>query len=168
MKTTITTFLFFVSIFSFGQIQHCGYDFTSYLVVDVHENGKTENITGLKITIVDENEQGVINVNNMYSWNKGNQVLSFTQNYLISKPEERARYFFPYAKDNYFLSVSTTFPVDNFSIKIEDPSGIFESQVVKLYAFNMYVLCSTENEKQLRIFGPRTNRPIEVILVRKQ
>jgi len=38
---------------------------------------------------------------------------------------------------------------------------------VQLQAFNMYILCSSENERQARSFGPRSNNPIEVILERK-
>jgi len=32
---------------------HCGYDFTSYVVLNVHEDGKAHNIKNLKVTIVD-------------------------------------------------------------------------------------------------------------------
>ena len=167
MKNKLYIILTFFSLLSYGQIQHCGYDFTSYLVVDVHENGKTENIKNLKITVVDDTGKPLVNVNNLYSWNQGNQIMTFSQNYLVSKEGEKERYFFPYAKDNYYLSITTTFPVDNFSIKIEDSNGVYLSQTVKLYAFNMYILCSSENEKQQRSFGPRTNRPIEVVLEKK-
>lgn len=167
MKRLYSSFFLLFSLITFSQIQHCGYDFTSYIVVNVHENGKTENEKDLKITIVNENEIEVININNMYSWNNSNQPLTFKQNYLINKEEEKDRYFFPYAKDNYFISVSNTFPASTFSIKIEDVSGIFKTQIVPLQSYNMYILCSSENEKQSRQFGPRTNRPIEVILERK-
>lgn len=163
-------YLMFFSLFSaiaFAQIQHCGYDFTSYLVVDAHENGKMENIKELKVTIVDENGKDAINVNNMYSWNKANLPLLFAQNYLISKEGEKERYFFPYAKDQYFLSVTNTFPAEQFSIKIEDPKGIFQTQVFPLQSYNLYILCSAENERQARSFGPRSNKPIEIILEKK-
>ena len=167
MKNLYTFFFLLFAIFSFSQIQHCGYDFTSYVVVNAHENGKSENEKNLKITVVNPNETVVVNINNMYSWNNSNQPLVFQQNYLINKEGEKERYFFPYAKDNYFISVANTFPAENFSIKIEDPSGVFKSQVMPLQSFNLYVLCSSENEKQSRQFGPRTNRPIDVVLERK-
>lgn len=167
MKNLYTFLFLLFSIFSFSQIQHCGYDFTSYVVVNAHENGKSENQKNLKITVVNPNETVVVNINNMYSWNNSNQPLVFQQNYLINKEGEKERYFFPYAKDNYFISVANTFPAENFSIKIEDPSGVFKSQVMPLQSFNLYVLCSSENEKQSRQFGPRTNRPIDVVLERK-
>jgi hypothetical protein len=167
MKNLYSILFFLFSILTFSQIQHCGYDFTSYVVVNAHENGKSENEKNLKITVVNPNETVVVNINNMYSWNNSNQPLVFQQNYLINKEGEKERYFFPYAKDNYFISVANTFPAENFSIKIEDPSGVFKSQVMPLQSFNLYVLCSSENEKQSRQFGPRTNRPIDVVLERK-
>ncbi|WP_445712434.1 hypothetical protein [Flavobacterium sp.] len=167
MKNLYAFLFLLFSFFSFSQIQHCGYDFTSYVVVNAHENGKSENLKNLKITVVNPNETVVININNMYSWNNSNQPLVFQQNYLINKEGEKERYFFPYAKDNYFISVANTFPAENFSIKIEDPSGVFKPQVIPLQSFNLYVLCSSENEKQSRQFGPRTNRPIDVVLERK-
>jgi len=146
-----------------GQIPHCGYDFTSYLVVDVHENGKTENYSEANITLVDENGVVVLNANNMYSWKNANEPLVFTQNYIISKPDEKLRYFFPYATDQYFLSVTSTFPAENFSIKIEDKLGKYKTQFIPLQSFNMYILCSTETQKA-KMFGKRTNSPVEVVL----
>ncbi|WP_130734190.1 hypothetical protein [Flavobacterium sp. J27] len=163
MKNTFSFLFFLFSFFAFSQIQHCGYDFTSYIVVNAHENGVTENPKSLKITIVAENGKEVININNMYSWNKGNEPLVFTQNYLVSKKGEKERYFFPYAKDNYFISVTNTFPAETFSIKIEDIQGVYKTQNIPLQSFNMYVLCSSENEKA-KMFGKRTNNPVEVIL----
>lgn len=150
-----------------SQIQHCGYDFTSYIVVDVHENGKKENIKNLTITIVDENGNAVLNNNNSYSWNKANEPLIFSQNYLISAKGEKERYFFPYATDQYFLSVNNTFPAEDFSIRIEDLTGVFKTQTIPLQSFNLYILCSSENEKA-KMFGKRSNSPVEVFLERNK
>ncbi len=158
-------FLLFTS-FSNAQL-HCGYDFTSYLVVKIHENGKTEHIKNLRITIIDSLEQDVINTNNKYSWKENNKIMQFTENYLINKENEKEKWFFPYANESYLLTVSNTFQVENFKIKIEDLSSIYKTQILDLYAFNMYILCSSENEKQARQFGPRTNNPIEVVLEKK-
>lgn len=166
MRKLLSTFLLLFSIYSIGQIQHCGYDFTSYIVVDAHENGKKENVKNLKISIVNEKGIQVINVNNMYSWKGANEPMFFSQNYLISKENEKERYFFPYAKDQYFLSVSNTFPAENFSIKIEDKNGVYKTQIIALQSFNLYILCSSENEKA-KMFGRRTNSPVEVILEKK-
>ena len=43
MKTKLSIFFLLFSLFSFGQVPHCGFDFTSYLVVKAHEEGKPLN-----------------------------------------------------------------------------------------------------------------------------
>jgi hypothetical protein len=160
---------FFFLLFSLnllGQVAHCGFDFTSYLVVKVHEEGKSDNIADLKISVVNEKGEEIINENNKYSWKYGNQALFFTRNHLISKSNEPEKWFFPYAGDTYLLSVTNTFPAEEFFIKIQDTKGKFKEQLVQLQAFNMYILCSSENERQARTFGPRSNNPIEVVLLK--
>ncbi len=166
MKIIPYFFLFFTLI-TVGQVPHCGFDFTSYLVVKAHEDGKVENIADLKISLVNEQGEVVINENNKYSWKNANQALIFTRNHLISKSNEPEKWFFPYAGDTYLLSVTNTFPAEEFYIKIQDTQGRFQEQLVQLQAFNMYILCSSENERQARSFGPRTNSPIVVILLPK-
>lgn len=167
MKKICFFILLFLSVFADAQIQHCGYDFTSYIVVDAHENGKKENVKNLKISIVNEKGIDIINIGNAYSWNKANEPLIFTQNYLIDDTKDKERYFFPYAKDQYFLSVSNSFPAEDFYIKIEDINGVYKTQIIPLQSFNLYILCSSENEKA-KIFGRRTNSPVEIILERKK
>lgn len=159
--------------------QHCGYDFTSYLVINVHEKGKSETIKGLRITIADSIGREVVNVNNLLSWTNRNEPLVFKLNYKIDKTGSKvatdtpdSKWFFPFAKENYLLSVTTTFKADNYFVKIQDTDGEenggnFETQLIQLFPFNMYILCSSENERQAQQFGPRTNRPVEVILERK-
>lgn len=167
MKTKFSFFFLLSALFSFGQVPHCGFDFTSYLVVKAHEEGKLENISNLKITLVNENGVAVINENNKYSWKCGNQPLIFSKNELISKPNEAEKWFFPYSGDTYLLSVTNTFPAEEFYIKIEDPTGVYKEQLLQLQAFNMYILCASENERQAKSFGPRSNNPIEVIVTKQ-
>lgn len=160
----VSIFFLFFSLNLLGQVPHCGFDFTSYLVVKVHEEGKSDNIADLKISVVNEKGEEIINENNKYSWKYGNQALFFNRNHLISKSNEPEKWFFPYAGDTYLLSVTNTFPAEEFFIKIQDTKGKFKEQLVQLQAFNMYILCSSENERQARTFGPRSNNPIEVVL----
>lgn len=171
---------FFISISAKAQVaQHCGYDFTSYFVLNVHESGKKESISNLKITIVNVFGIDVVNVNNIYSWTESNKPMVFTENYKIDDEAKRIsigiipkkeRWFFPFAKDSYLLSIKSTFPADDFFIKIEDIDGIenggnFKTQTLKLNAFNMYVLCSSKARETQ--FGPKMNRPIDVVLEKK-
>ena len=164
MKNKFSIFFLLFSIFTYSQVPHCGFDFTSYLVVIPHENGSTAIINNLQITIVDENGKEVVNTNNSLSWINKDKTLLFDRNYLISKATEKERWFFPYATESYFLSVTNTFPADNYSVKITDVKGVYKTQTIELQNFNLYILCSSENEREAKSFGPRTNRPIEVIL----
>ena len=167
MKLKLLLFFVLFPFFLFCQVPHCGFDFTSYLVVKVHEEGKIDNINGLQISLIYENGEEVINENNRYSWKNANRPLVFTKNYLINKPEQAPKWFFPYAEDTHLLSVTNTFPAADFYIKIQDTKGIYKEQMLQLQSFNMYILCSSENERQARSFGPRSNNPIDVILEKK-
>lgn len=167
--------LMFVSLTVNAQIpaMHCGYDFTSYLVLDVHEDGKKENIKNLKITVVDSLGKEVVNLNNVYSFRDSNKPLLFSMNYQIDEngnkittDNPKARWFFPYTKDNYLLSIAATFPADNFSVKVEDPSKKYKTQTIQLFAFNMYVLCASQSEKTVQ-FGRKANRPIDIVMEKK-
>ena len=166
MKILSFFFLFFTLI-TVGQVPHCGFDFTSYLVVKAHEDGKLDNIADLKITLVNEKGEEVINENNKFSWKNANKSLVFSRNHLINRSNEPEKWFFPYAGDTYLLSVTNTFPAEDFYLKIQDTKGVYQEQMVQLQAYNMYILCSSENERQARTFGPRTNSPIEVVLLPK-
>lgn len=178
MRYLIAFLLISLSAKAQQNAMHCGYDFTSYVVLDVHEDGKKENIKNLKITIVDSLGNDVINVNNLYSFKFANQPMKFGFNYLIddeNKPlaegavAKKERYFFPYAKDNYFLSVANTFEADKFSFKIEDVDGKanggkYKTLVLPLYSYNMYVLCSNESQQASMKFGRKMNKPVDVVL----
>lgn len=161
-----------------GQTQHCGYDFTSYLVLNVHEEGAKENIKGLKLTLVDLDGNEVVNVDNQYSWKDNNKALVFSFNYLIDENNQRIekpmegvkeRWFFPYAKDNYFLSIVNTFPADQLKVKVEDMDGtenggFFETQIVEIGYFDLFVLCTNQVRDYAVQFGRKANKPLEVIL----
>ncbi|WP_320814165.1 hypothetical protein [Flavobacterium sp.] len=164
MKNKLSVFFLLFSLFGYSQVPHCGFDFTSYLVVIPHEKSNTAVINDLQITIVDEDGKEVLNTDNSLSWVNKDKALLFDRNYLISKPTDKERWFFPYATESYFLSVTNTFPADNYNVKITDLKGVYKTQTIPLQNFNMYILCSSENEKQSRQFGPRTNRPIEVVM----
>ncbi len=167
MKKIALLFCFLFINNVFAQI-HCGFDFTSYLVVYPIDESNKLFIENLIITIIDENEKEVINTNNLYSWKDKDKPLVFSKNYKVSKENSPEKWFFPYAKESYLLSVNTSFPPDDFSIKIEDKLSLYKTQIIKLYAFNLYALCANENEKKIRTFGPQTNKPIEVFLTKIQ
>lgn len=157
--------LLFFCIFSLAQngIPHCGYDFTSYIVVNAHENGLKITPDNLQITLVDLEGNEVINTDNSISLINNNQKLYFTKNYLI----DEKRWYFPYATDQYFLVIRNTLDVENYQIKISDAKSIYQTVIIPISSINKYVLCSTEAERLNRNFGPKvTNQPVEVVLIK--
>lgn len=166
-------FLLLLTVLPAAAQQHCGYDFTSFIVLHVHEEGKKENIANLRITLIDSTGTDAVNRNNRYSWRNKDEVLLFSKNFQIDsagnkleKPDATSRWNFPYAKDVWLLSVTNEFPADEMMVRITDPSGTYETQDVQLYAFNMYILCTSQAEQGVQ-FGRKMNKPIDVILRRK-
>jgi len=157
---------------------HCGYDFTSYIVVKPHEVGKTETINGLKISICDENGNEVINNDFKLSWRNNNKPLHFVRNYKIDQNNKRlegfdsGKWFYYFAEDHYLVTVSNTFPAEEYYLKIEDPDGAengghFKPFMMQLASYNMYILCTSEERQKAIQFGRKVvNKPIEVVLER--
>jgi len=168
---TIIYFCLFLSV-GFSQPIHCGYDFTSYFVVEPRETTSGEVIKGLVISLVDFLDVPLINKDNKYSWTKPNETMIFYENYKINKQgkrisdidqeQEDGKWYFYFAKESYLISVNNEFKAEEFKIKIEDPKGIYKTTFVPLNSFNMYVLCTAE--ANVAKFGRRTNQPIKVIL----
>ena len=157
-----------ISLQSWSQV-HCGFDFTSYIVLHVHENGKSENVSGLTITLIDANGQDALNVNNSLSWSNTGKKLSFSENYRVGADNKRTadaanaiKWHFPYSKESYLLSVTNDFAADDFQVRIEDPNKLYKTTVVQLYSYNMYVLCTSQQQSMQ--FGRRVNKPVDIVL----
>lgn len=167
----ISAFFIFISSLSYSQITgvpHCGYDFTSYVVVNAHEETQKMNVKDLKISLVNLDGNEVINTNNEISLVNNNLPLTFTQNYQITLDNNQVKWYFPYATDQYFLVVRNTISIEDYQVKIEDTKGKFQTQIMPLSSLNLYILCSSEAEKQARAFGPKTsNQMVDVILIKK-
>lgn len=180
MKKILLGVSMFLSVQSFAQIGdaiHCGYDFTSYIVVKPHEDGKTQTINGLKMSICDENGNEVINRDFKLSWKNNNQPLHFVRNYKIDANSKRlegfdqGKWFYYFADDHYLVTVSNTFNAEAYYLKIEDTDGEangghFKTFMMQLAPYNMYILCDSEERQQAMQFGRRMNKPIEVVLDR--
>lgn len=161
-----------------GDAIHCGYDFTSYIVVKPHEDGKQQTIDGLKLTICDENGNEVINKDFKLSWKNNNQPLHFVRNYKIDANNKRiakdieGKWFYYFAEDHYLLTVANTFNAEAFYLKIEDidgegNGGHFKTFIMQLAPYNMYILCTSDEKQKAMQFGRRMNKPIEVVLERQ-
>ncbi len=159
-----------------GVNMHCGYDFTSYLVVHPHESGNEKTISGLKISVCNSEGVDVININNALSWKNANKPLIFFRNYRIDADNKKlpegttsGKWFYYFAQDHYLLSISNTFKADDFFVKIEDVDGeenggTYKTQIIPLAAYNMYVLCSAEERDKVVQFGRKMNKPIQVVM----
>lgn len=157
-----------LSISQISVVPHCGYDFTSYIVVNAHEDKIVTNVKDLHITLVDLEGKEVVNSNNSLSLVNKDLPLTFTQNYQVKVAENQIRWYFPYATDQYFLVVRNTIAIEDYQVKIEDSKGKYITQIIPLSSLNLYILCSSEAEKQARTFGPKTsNQMVEVILTKK-
>src|SRR5690554_1559544 len=88
-KRLLSIFCIMISVMGFSQQIHCGYDFTSYFVVEPRENGKSEIIKELKITLTDFFGNDLVNTNNQHSWTKPNEVMRFYENYKIDNKGKR-------------------------------------------------------------------------------
>ncbi|WP_291275575.1 hypothetical protein [Flavobacterium sp.] len=170
MKKIITILILWSSL-AFSQITgvpHCGYDFTSYIVVHAHEEKVVTNAKDLRVTLVDLEGNEVVNTNNAISLVNKDLPLTFTQNYQVKVAENQIRWYFPYATDQYFLVVRNTIAIEDYQVKIDDPKGKYITQIIPLSSLNLYILCSSEAEKQARTFGPKTsNQMVDVVLVKK-
>lgn len=154
---------------------HCGYDFTSYIVVHPHEAGNDRTIDGLSIVICDEEGNPVVNENFSLSWKYNNQPLYFVRNYKIDANNKRldnleeGKWFYYFAQNHYLVTVANTFAADNYFIKIEDidgeaNGGHYKTQIIPLASYNMYILCESEERQQVMKFGRKMNRPIDVVM----
>jgi hypothetical protein len=64
-----------------------------------------------------------------------------------------------------------TFPADQLKVKIEDidgnqNGGSFETQIVELNYFDLFVLCTNQARDYAVQFGRKANKPLEVIIKR--
>ena len=174
--------LFLFPVFCFAQIDvpiHCGFDFTSYFVVHPHEDGKSKTIDGLRLSIIDTNENEVINENNSLSWINSGKPLVFTRNYKINEQNKRipitenGKWFYYFADDHYLLTVANTFQAENYMLKVEDVDGEenggnFKTQYIPLASYNMYILCTSEERQKAMQFGRKvTNRPLDIVMEKK-
>lgn len=181
MKKIYSLFLLVTATASHAQIGdaiHCGYDFTSYIVVKPHEDGKDKTINGLKMSICDENGNEVINKNFKLSWKNNNQPLHFVRNYKIDVNNNRlegfdeGKWFYYFADDHYLVTVTNTFNAEVYYLKIEDTDGEengghFKTFTMQLAPYNMYILCDSEERQQAMQFGRRMNKPIDVVLEKR-
>jgi hypothetical protein len=143
-KIFLITILFFANYIN---AQHCGFDGSSIIVVNVHSQNDMYNIPNLRISIVDKNGIHLINYEK--------ETMYFRQN--LS---------FPFLKSDYGLVVSSGLDMNNLYLKIESPYVKSNTIKVKLYNNDKYPLCGNydnENYSNRNLYANRVYKPIDVI-----
>lgn len=111
-----------------GAAQHCPFDGTAILVVDIRDAGTQDKIKGLRLTIVDENGHPVSQ--KMQEQIGSEFVLTpliFCENPVRTDPDWRPYAFksirYSFAKDNYILPLARPNGAKTYLIKVEDVDG---------------------------------------------
>ena len=170
MKNLIIIVSILITNFAFGQ--HCAYDFTSIIVVSIHEKNNLNNIPNLKITIVDSDGNKVLdrNENEIIFWQNPEQTTfeGFIDN---NNPAQNEKISFPFAKDNYIWVCSVNFNLDDYYLNIEEVNNspqyrLPDYKLIKFYEVDKFHLCdSYKNEDYQKNFGSRRlYKPIEIIV----
>lgn len=150
--------------------QHCGYDFTSIIVVHAHRANSPAVEPRLRITLLDANNLPA--VINGQDWNR------FRPNDGRSVPHDRAwqqhfeRYsgqVFPFAGDNYVLVIPSHLDYTGYSILVQDERngglGELKRTVVPITNNDVYILCGTYDEEVYpSMEGRPAFKPVDIIL----
>ena len=134
MKVPQICSLIFCCIFSCAQAQHCEYDQSYLLLLDIQHNGNT--IDGLSVTLRDS-------LSNQRSDNcKNVKDKSFDKLHKAGRLEQR----FPFAREKYLL-IDYSYNLDCWNqIVIRDQDGdenggYFEGRVIAIDKKNFQLLC---------------------------
>jgi hypothetical protein len=155
--------------------QHCGYDFTSVIVVRPHAAGDSVVIDALRITLLDSSNLPVVHYDKPWQF--------FHRNIEQNLPYRKRGYFdvpafFPFAKDNYILVVPNSFRTAKMKVLVQDERDAgplnkrrdqwpvrYKQVVVPLTALDSYQLCGVYDEE---VYPPMEGRPnfapVDIIL----
>lgn len=144
---------------------HCGFDFTSYLVVETYFENKLKTPDFLKVEIIDSKGEPVLNTNYFYSYQNSDKFLFFSKNYIILPINEVKveKWYFPYAKESFFIMLKSDFPYEEFKVKVSDKNQVYKSLEATIFSENLFKLCA-QNENTGKQFGPKSNIPIKIFL----
>jgi len=172
MKTKMYTFLLFIFLSDCAFGQHCAYDFASIIVVSIHEQDNLNNIPNLKVTIVDNEGNSVLDRNEkeIVFWQNPDKT-TFEGFIESNNPVQNEKIRFPFAKDNYIWVCSINFSLDDYYLKIEEIGDSAQYRLpyykfIKLYEVDKFHLCdSYKSEDYNKTFGSRRlYKPIEIIV----
>ncbi len=159
--------LFLLLLTATTKAQHCPFDMSGIIVLNIHTDNDTALLTGLTISLIDSN---------------GNWVADFWQNpprttfkgYIDNEnPAEPKRIRFPFAKDNYVLVTRSRFPLGQYNIKIsytrpDKKKDLFETIIISATNDDVYSLCGTYDEEiypgWMLNDKQYTYKPVEVVV----
>ena len=158
-----------------GVAQHCGYDFSSVIVVRPHAAGDSAVIDGLRITLLDSTNLPMVHYDKPWQLFQRNveQHLPYRKRGYYGVPA-----YFPFAKDNYILVVPNSFRTAKMKVLVQDERDAgplnerrdqwpvrYKQVVVPLTEFDSYPLCGVYDEGE---YPPMAERPnfasVDIIL----
>lgn len=158
---------FLLTITDRAKAQHCPFDMSAIVVVNIHTDKDSTLLTGLTIQLIDSN---------------GNRVADFWQNpprttfkgYIDNEnPAQPKHIRFPFAKDNYVWVTRSHFKLEHYNIKIsytrpDKKKDLFESIIISATNDDVYSLCGTYDEEIYPAWmlndRQQTYKPIQVVV----
>jgi hypothetical protein len=150
-----------------ARAQHCPFDNSGIIVVNVHTDKDTALLTGLKISLIDSNGKWVADF-----WQ--NPPHTTFKGYIDNEnPARPKRIRFPFAKDNYVLVTRSRFKLEQYNIKIsytrpDKKKDLFETLIIAATNDDVYSLCGTYDEEVYpgRMLNDKqyTYKPVEVVV----
>jgi hypothetical protein len=159
------------------QAQHCGYDFSSIIVVRPHAEGDTALIQGLHITLLDSTNLPVMHQGhawNLFLPNSDYEACAHWQGGFMPG----LQVCFPFAKNNYVLVIPTGYDTSKMKVLVQDdrPRSHIDirrriwpkrylHQVVPLTEFDTYRLCGKYDREEYPPVEGRPNfAPVDITL----
>jgi hypothetical protein len=150
----------------YGLAQHCPFDATGMIALNVHAKGDSTQIAGLKISI-----QGFENSAGNFFWQNPPKT-TLKGNVVVNDSAKLKTYNFPFAGNKYVLVCPYLLPKPSYKVKIEDVDGSanggnFEAKTVEITQDNMFSLCGTYRLTSIPKFwkGNKTNfMPLNISL----
>lgn len=179
MRKLLTLFLLAFCNWIFAQ--HCPFDGSAIIVLNIHNENSSAIIPGLKIYL----EDSAGNPYSTYQYKNqkyAKDIALFWQNpdhttfkgYIDNNnPAEPEKIRFPFARNNYVLTTYDGFPLDQYKIVIEDAdavkNGLFETKIITLGKQDVYPLCTTYNKEVYNCpFKKVIYTPADVILAKQK